>query len=151
MYGLHSISWKHKFIEIYRCIENLYPIFAIKQLYDDLNIDKSKTNITNFYQRINDELGWNRKERDSLEKIVATVNNDLIKNYFLKAKPPKYKETDIHNFLYDTRNSIVHFCVIETKVIVDIKELKEEHWNNIILGMLEIVSEIYKEYEKYIV
>lgn len=152
VYGLHSISWKHKFIEVYRCIESLYPAFAVKKLYDDLNFDKSHTNITDFYQKINNQLGWSRKERESLEKMVSVSmsKNNSIQFYFSNGIPPKYIKIKVYNFLYDTRNSIVHFCAIEIRdSYIDINEINNNHWNNIICGMLEIIRETYSEYEAY--
>ncbi len=45
--SLVSVSWKYSFLDIYRCIERLFPISALEDLHKKLNIKYSLLNFAN--------------------------------------------------------------------------------------------------------
>ena len=147
VYALYSVSWKHSFLETYRGIENLYPVFAIKDasknLYDNLienGLNENQINLFNFYRLIIENLGYKEKEMDTLNKIICfTGLNDIFDG---NVKEKLGLSTKDHEIIYKVRCAIVHFSIFKKEV--DFNKLDDSDWNNLIKGMLQIIESMYK-------
>lgn len=141
---LSSVNWRHSYLELYRCIERLYPIKALKQLHGDLSLT---VNLLELAEKIEASTGWRPKEEvaikslldDSPEKILT-----LYKEYL--GKTPENADTHAGQYIYILRNHIVHFRTDKTRF-----NLTPQLWDELIKLKAEIIMHFYKEYKADII
>lgn len=105
----YSVSWQHAFLELYRCIERLYSICILAELYQDLNLEKVIT-LLEFEKKIEETLKWHHNEEMSLKIIFANLPKASIEPLDkVKKLNPKTGGMTTPNWFYAIRNNIVHF------------------------------------------
>jgi hypothetical protein len=140
----YSASWKHAFLEVYRCVERLYSVYTLDNLYSRLFPLGGNLTLIDFGKQIEDTLGWRAKDEDSsINLIDGSPQNakDLLE---------KVKKTDtncpptmeIGKWFYKIRNNIVHFRPANEKI-----HLTDPQWDELIRGTLGVIEFWYKEYE----
>ena len=141
-YSLTSSSWKHSFLEIYRCIEWLFEIAFISLLYE--NIQLKDLSFANFNSLFKEFIGWKPREEDALEKLFEKVSQNTL-SYLELTKDNQTPSS----FIYQLRCSIVHFSP-DPKKKVSFKDFKDNTWDNIISFCLMAVKELYEYYDTYL-
>lgn len=135
--GIVSVSWRHAYLELYRNIEKLFTIPYIGELYDGL---KLKTDFITFASQIEDKTGWRPKEDDALKRLFENMPTHI--DYMsVLTKVPGYEKSEISNFIYKLRNSIVHFRAGHNTF-----NISEDVWNGIILILLQISLHLFSEH-----
>jgi len=122
-------DFKFAYLDLYRCIEALQPLYFFKDFYDRLNL-KNKS-LQEFYSDFYDSTKLEPKLEDSLKKLLNSIK--ITYQY-------QYKGTVSSN-LYKLRNQIVHLRPSQSNNLVP---QSIDDWNKLILDMLKIVQEIYK-------
>lgn len=146
-------NFKFAYLDLYRCIEALQPLYFLKDFYDRLNL-KNKS-LQEFYSDFYDSTKLEPKLEDSLKKLLNSIK--ITYQY-------QYKGTVSSN-LYKLRNQIVHLRPSQSNNLVpqsirplqkrlskagkmpapqELLEMSIDDWNKLILDMLKIVQEIYK-------
>jgi hypothetical protein len=124
-------DFKFAYLDLYRCIEGLQPLYFLKAFYDKLELkDKS---VQDFYSNFYETTRLEPKLEDSLNKLLGSISIN-------------YQYADKQNYsasyyLYKLRNEIVH---LRPKQINDLIPKSINDWNFLILDMLTIVQELYK-------
>jgi hypothetical protein len=138
LYSFVSFSWKHCFLDIYRCLEKLFSIPKLKNFYDTILEKKDLLNFQDFATLCEEEISLKLREEETLEKLLN--GEEKITNR-LGIRENSYK------FIYKLRNSIVHFRASqETMVPND----DDDRWNIIINVCLRLVFSLYRKYEDYL-
>lgn len=141
-YSLTSFSWKHCFLEIYRCMEWLFEIAFISLLYESVQFkDLSFANFNSLFKEL---IGWKPREEDALEKLFEKVSQNTL-SYLELTKDHQTPSS----FIYQLRCSIVHFSP-DPKKKVSFKDFKDNTWDNIISFCLMAVKELYEYYDTYL-
>ncbi|PZV25524.1 MAG: hypothetical protein DCF12_14465 [Snowella sp.] len=158
LYSFLSFSWKHSFLDIYRCIERLFFIPRTEVFYNAIcskKINYSQISFIDFSKKLEESTGWKPNEQDSLEQLLEVIEDGNLElfNKLQKIANFPYQESDKNNkitkitakFIYTLRNNIVHFRPINEE-----KNYNDEEWNIIIEFCLEVVIDLYKKYKKYL-
>lgn len=153
--SIMSTNWEHCYLELYRCVENLYTIYHIEWLKSHLNVDglKIATGLEN--------IGFRSTEVTDVTKLFEKieVNQHLLVS--LKAKlrgngeqgsqendeseTPEKINQKMAEKLYKIRCSIAHLKYKHNHLNFEI-----EQWKHIILVMVNIVDELYSIYGNHL-
>ena len=61
VFSLVSVYWRYSFLDVYRCIERLFSISFLEEIYQDLGIENSLS-LLNFSVKIEKYIGWRPEE-----------------------------------------------------------------------------------------
>jgi len=139
--SLTSVRWKHSFLDIYRCIEQLFPISRLYDLHQSLGISIS---LLEFSAKIENSIGWRPKEDETLNKLFDELPTEARKlfsevRYYLDST----KEGELGTWFYKIRNSIVHYRPATQQF-----ELDDENCNKLIRGALLVIEYLYEKYNQ---
>ncbi|NEQ39696.1 MAG: hypothetical protein F6K40_26965 [Okeania sp. SIO3I5] len=142
LFSLVSVSWKYSFLDIYRCIERLFPISALEDLHKKLNLN-IKCSLLDFADDIESYIGWKPKENEALNKLINN-SPDTARQILrqVKADIEGTKKGNLGNFIYKIRNSIVHFRPATEQIKLD-----DNNWNRLINSSLLVIEYWYAKYE----
>ncbi len=140
----YSVSWDHAFLEVYRCIERLYPIPALNALHTGIGLPRtSGLTVLDLGEKVEKELHWRAQEEGSLEKIFNKSPKKYIAHLkSIKNKNPQMSGMNTPKWFYQIRNNIVHFRLANQSVNMDDKERDE-----LVMTTLQLIEHWYKEYE----
>lgn len=124
-------DFKFAYLDLYRCIEGLQPLYFLKDFYVKLALNNKS--IQDFYIDFYETTKLEPKLEDSLKKLLESI--DINYQYADKQNynPDKY--------LYRLRNQIVHLRPQQTNDLIP-KSIDE--WNLLILDILQIIQKLYK-------
>ena len=135
-----STTYKHSFIELYQCIDRLYQVFYIDELYDVL---KPNMSFINFLKEIEQSLSWKPSENNSIEKIIS-MTPSYVYSEVIKLKIQKTQsESKLSSWFYNIRNQLVHLRALQERMDFSSKE-----WNILLRGTLKIIQYWYQYYDK---
>lgn len=147
-----SMEWKHSFLELYQCVEYLFPIPYLLKLSDNL-ADLSSFNL--LFKHIENDLNWKPREDQALERLFKEIEDkssvskmlDCLKEVFkIIGSIDSDKEINvISKNIYKTRNSIAHF-----RSALSIEISSDSDWNNIIDKLCGITYDLYIKYSAQI-
>jgi hypothetical protein len=138
--GVLSISWENLFVEIYRCVEQLYALPRVERLKTALPYASSARELAKILE---DHLSWYPKEEESFRALVRLCEESTISAICLGLDAgegdthDKRCDTTVRQ-LYGFRNRIVHYRPIHETI-----KKSDSDWNIIVRGMLNIVSYLY--------
>ncbi|WNI61738.1 hypothetical protein RIK65_12995 [Enterobacter asburiae] len=139
--GILSYNWPTLFLELYRCLEQLYTVLKLKSLVQKMPYTGALAELAYLFE---EELAWRPKEQDALASILAYAT-DLSRSNILSAfgvdtsTMSEFSSSKCASFVYKLRNSQVHF-----RPAMKSTELPITQWNSIVLAMCDIVDEVYK-------
>ncbi len=140
--GILSISWSGLYVELYRCVEQLYPVPRLSGL---IKTWSSTQSLNQLAELLRDSLGWRPREDESLIKLItecpAQVANDLIASFEVKLDENSIAAEVAGRQVYAMRNGLVHFRG-NTAVV----QPNDEKWNAIVMAMMALVTETYNRF-----
>ena len=139
----YSVSWKHAFLEVYRCVERLYPIPVLNELRSKIGL-KSNLSLFQLGRQVEEILSWRPLEEASVEKIIdGSLENtkDLLEN--IKNSDRQMSDKKISKWFYSIRNNIVHF----RQTTQPIDNMSDKYFDKLIRATLQIIEHWYKMYE----
>jgi len=143
LFSLCSINYKFAFLDLYRCIEMLYTIYYMDRINNIItSITKLEINTLEVASTIQKELLWKYNETNAINSIFESLPPTLI--YILqqeKNRHPKQANIKMGEWIYGIRCTIVHHRINQDKEILN--DLK---WDEIINGMLDIITYLYDKY-----
>jgi len=139
--SLVSVYWKYAFLDVYRCIENLFCISALEDLHKKLKIADS---LLKFSSDVENYIGWRPKENEALNKLIDNSPEEAI-SFFQEIKVfiDSQGEGKYGELIYRVRNSIVHFRPATEEIKLD-----DENWDKLINSSLLVVDYWYNKYDK---
>ena len=132
--ALNAYCWRYCFLDVYRCIEPLFPYPSISKLKDmlgasDLNVLK---------ESVSSALAWKAKEEVAMNALFEDM--DETKVSFLNKVSVKEGSG---KKIYELRNRIVHHQDFDTDME---KALSKEEWDKLVCFLLENISNMYSKY-----
>ena len=140
LFSLVSVSWKHSFLDVYRCIERLFSISFWQEFYQNLGI---KDSLLNFSANIENYTEWRPKEKEAINKLIDKSPEDAI-NILKEIKNDLdgNSEGNLGEFIYKIRNSIVHFRPATEPISIN-----DKNWDKLIRACLLVIEYWYGQYE----
>jgi hypothetical protein len=140
--SLIAYRWKFAFLEIYRCLEQLFNLVKLKGTHTKIS---TSINLIEFARLLEDELGWKVKEDMAIQEIF-NQSPDEIKTMFETVKrETDYEDCSICNFFYKIRNEIVHFRLLHKE-----PNLNGFQWNLMLEATLHLTRYWYQEFENFL-
>ena len=141
LFSLVSVSWKYSFLDIYRCIEMLFPLSYLEIFHKELNMLDS---LLKFSADVEKYMGWKPKEKDAVNKLIDESPEEARKLLReIKKLLDGTEEGNCGDFVYKIRNSIVHFRPATQSI-----NIVEDNWDMLIRASLYIVEYWYKQYDE---
>ena len=129
------------FLDVYRCIEQLFPLPKIATFCDELGVTIPAMQVA---RSLEHHLGWRRPEIESLTQIMAGAPSSLLdqlREFFQIAVGTSDQAGAIAKAIYDLRNRHVHYRALHA---ADIEALPPD-WLNLADLLLELVQFLYAE------
>lgn len=130
------------FMAVYRCIEQLFPIPAIKELSTALGISSPPLQVA---AKIESHLGWRRREDEALAHLFSVVEVELMG----RMRTVSGADVSIdHPFrpvakrVYELRNQCVHYRPLHR----DENTTHFDTWLELCDPLLEVVQNLYAGY-----
>lgn len=151
-WSMTSTHYKHAFLELYRCVESVYTLPRALSL-------KSKTGLTlagHLVAKICiEELGWRRKEEDSLFRVLSLMPVSRLQLLALSRLPyvnsadwdfnlPETNSKGIESlarFIYKLRNQMVHQFDAENETTIT-----NDDWSVLIELLISVIDYIFVQY-----
>jgi hypothetical protein len=135
-----SLHYKDSFLDLYRCIEMLYPLIYVQKLYTELHISGS---LLDFLYQIQETLDWNPMENKTLNNIIEnTPEADLALLKEAQKEHIGFIEMNLAKWVYSIRNSIVHLRPSQKPAI-----LIDVPWELLLRGMLSVINYWYNKFK----
>lgn len=139
--SLNAVQWKHSFLDLYRCVEQLFFVSALDDFHKKLSTEMS---LIDFCVEMEDVTGWRPKEEESLAKLLTDTPEYAMKLLEeVKTASTANAEANIAKWFYKLRNSIVHFRPTLNTVVLD-----DASWDKLIRACLSIIYYHYDVYDK---
>lgn len=68
--SLTSIHWKFSFLDVYRCLEQLFPIVSLNDLHQSV---KSPVSLSRFSEEIEEKIGWRPKDAEAIHILLKNT------------------------------------------------------------------------------
>lgn len=142
--GLLSFTWSTLFLELYRCIEQLYSVPKLVELTKSWNSERTLHELSKL---LDENLGWRPKEDNSLELLFRSLDADHCKSLRRAAGGSVPTGDDDKPWesaakrIYSLRNANVHF-----RPTTEVDLLSDDQWNEVICLLLRAVTELYEKF-----
>lgn len=138
--GLLSASPQVLFLDLYRCIEQLYSVPRLGELQKAL---RHSASIYDLSRVLEETISWRPKEDEALFQLFTGITTDhckAIRSHFgdIESIENTKSAERAAKRIYRLRNENVHFRPAMTG-----DELSEETWDAVICTMLSVVSDLY--------
>ena len=130
----------HAFLELYRCIEFLFPFPKINELKTRLALTLSTVELSESVETI---LGWRPTEDSALQRLFRTLPSEIIAAFQQALLLEAYQGTSlcskVADVLYKLRNDCVHFRPIQRMSTLQLSV----KWDLLLQTMLLAISSLY--------
>lgn len=141
LHAMNAVRWEHAFLEVYRCVEQMFSVPTIFLLRQTLSLS---TPIFNLSADIENITGWRAKEEDALKQICGEAPDEARKILLsIDDAPDMSEQANLGSFIYKQRNSIVHYRP-GTKAV----RMKDASWDKLIRGILLIIEYYYSKHHE---
>jgi hypothetical protein len=150
--SLTATHYKHSFIELYRCIEVLYVLPRSINLKAKLAYSNPAYELA---RHCIDELGWRKREEDSLCRILKDINESVIAGsgiqkatfadpewLFNGTDSEKKSHEKLAVKIYRIRNQLVHQLLPDDEI-----DIADQDWNLLIKFTLDVIKDAYRVYK----
>lgn len=137
--GLVSIKWGGMYVQIYRCIEQLFSISPLKKLHAAIKFDGSKQELA---QELESKLSWRPKDAEALQSLVESLEPSY-RESFLRSTNGSWEGSTVMpcaKRISDYRNSEVHFRLGGRQFTHT-----DAEWSDILISLLTITRLLYDE------
>lgn len=142
-YALVAVRWDHAYLDVYRCIERLFPLPKMLELKQALQVRSPGLGLS---KDIEGALGWRQREEDGMTSLFEAVDALCFRFYSAYSAhwtdgPEKYTPKSMALHFYKLRNSIVHF-----RPITEQRPFTYERWGVVLENFIELTEELYREF-----
>jgi len=140
--GILSFSWNSLFLELYRCLEYLYPVPRLSDLCAELTLNRPLHEIAELLGRL---LSWRPREDESLIRVLhycsAGPAREVLQALGHQVTEENGQVMELSaRAVYQLRNSIVHFRPSTRQ-----QKIGETEWNILARAMADFIAEAYKK------
>lgn len=138
--GAMAFSWGSFYLELYRCLEQVYSAPRMKALSEEFSLRDSLHDLAMSFERL---LSWRPKEDESLLKVIRYCTKSSIDSALSSFNCDECEDfntaTDAASrAIYKLRNALVHFRPSAERINLD-----DKSWNAIVVAMSDLVAEVY--------
>ena len=126
-----ALSWDISFLYLYQCLEDKFAYESVQKLHSKLDLSITPQDFSNM---LYDELSWQPKDLDGIEKIINKCSPE---SECIKILKSLSGQQSMEKYIYSMRNRIVH----ETREAI-IPLTDNETWDKAIAGMLYLLKEV---------
>ncbi|WFP50300.1 hypothetical protein PL263_19685 [Methylomonas sp. EFPC3] len=150
--SLTATHYKHAFIELYRCIEVLYVMPRSIMLKNKLSYSNPAYELA---RHCIDELGWRKREEDSLCRIFKDIDEKIIETSGIQSvsfaenswsfdgtDDQKKSHEALAIKIYRIRNQLVHQLYPNNEL-----KIMDSDWNPLIKLLLNVTKDAYRVYQ----
>ncbi len=137
--SVNASTWVYCYLDLYRCIENLYDIGKIFKHFDSF---KNDINFTEFYNKLAATLKRRADEKEALCVLISLLDSN--KTQYIQSFLVGSEKVD--NFIYKLRNNIVHH-----RNDTEIVRFNDEEWDKIIIFLILSIDSLYSKFSHVIV
>lgn len=151
-WSMTSTHYKHAFLELYRCIESVYTLPRALSLKNKTGLNIAGHLVAKICM---EELGWRRKEEDSLFRVLKLMPISHLQPLALSRLPhstsnnwnftvPEAESMAIESlakFIYKIRNQMVHQFDAENEVAIS-----NDDWHILISLLIAVINYIFVQY-----
>lgn len=143
--GIFSYNWPALFLDLYRCLEQLYSAPRLSILSKNVVHNGSLADLSLILETT---LSWRPREEESLSAIFEKTSEGTRKSLISaiceanSVLDPTGEKCAAH--IYKLRNSHVHF-----RPALQAPQLETRHWNIIIQAMCDAICESYEHFGTY--
>ncbi|HEY4437572.1 MAG TPA: hypothetical protein VGN40_15595 [Lelliottia sp.] len=139
--GILSYNWPSLFLDLYRCLEQLYTALKLKSLVTKLPY---KGALADLAYLLEEELSWRPKEQDALASILSHstegTRSKILSAFKIDISDlTEYSASKCAANIYRLRNSHVHF-----RPAMKADNKSGEQWNDIVIAMCDAVDDVYE-------
>lgn len=139
--GLLAYSWPALFLDLYRCLEQLYTTLKMKSLVEKIPHTGSLADLAYLLE---EELQWRPREQEALNSILALSTEETRGKIFSAFKietseGADYSPSTCAKSIYKLRNSHVHF-----RPAMKAEFKPSGQWNEIVIAMCDAVDDVYE-------
>lgn len=138
-----SAQWPHAFLEVYRCVERLFCVQIIEDLHRELALSIPLVRLA---EKIETAIGWRPREEDAIERLFTLLPSDaltLMEGVRDSVSPNPAEK--IHRWIYDLRNSVVHFRPATPRF-----SLSDAQWDEVLRATVLLIAKIYGIYDTHL-
>lgn len=140
--GVVSFTWAAMYLELYRCIEQLYAVPKVTKIRPHWNAEASIYDVAKILEEV---TGWRPKEDDSLEALFRQIDIDtcasLCKIFYPNEQRPEDPVTGAARAVYKLRNACVHF-----RPTTQLADLNDTRWNHVISLIIRAIEVLYDKF-----
>jgi hypothetical protein len=136
--GMLSFSWQAFYLEIYRCIENMYPLSRLKKLCSSWKPQEPLWSVAILLEK---ELSWRPREEEALAAVLRECSTSTVEAlHAAMGGPPSTNDphASAAKLVYVTRNELVHF---RPRLPSSMKA--DETWDEQVRTLIDCLDEIY--------
>lgn len=130
--SLLSVDWKDSFIESYKCIEFVFHLQALSEIFKKASSDLS---IHEFSALLDTELGWRPKEEEALKGVFSKID-EKPKELIKMVKSSDEESMKDYKWFYRIRNSLVHSRPSTQQI-----QYTNEKWDFLLQATLHIIEQ----------
>jgi len=138
---LVSSQFKFAFLDLYRCIEQLYQVIYVDEVHTNLGLNNMRADLLS---SLDSDLKWKPQESGSLQKIFSETPENNKKELLNVIRSMIDEGRDYSAWLYKLRCSIVHLKSLHNNIHVT-----PNQWNKIICGLADVASYWYYKYQDF--
>lgn len=134
--SITASSWRYCFLDLYRCVENLYEVGRIHSHYNEF---KSRFTFPTFFEKLSKSIKGRPNEIESLESLFS-LHTVYLQNSLDTCKSSVEEKNS--TFIYNLRNNIVHHR-IDTESV----RFSDEKWSEIICFLVLCIDHSYNYFK----
>lgn len=137
---LNSFQWKYSFLDVYRCIEMLFSLPFLEELYKYSSV---QVPFEIFSKNMEEYLNWRPNEEVAIQKLFENLPFQAKKLLTeVKASMPEAENTSLETWFYKKiRNPIVHHRNFLQSV-----RFEKDDWDKLLHATLIITDHLYRKY-----
>jgi hypothetical protein len=152
--------WDIAFLNIYKSLEQLFPIFKIEDFrdgYDNhISTDNEKSIIPlqmklfDLASLAENHLGWRAHEEDAMQRLFSKLPESLIDEFchYLGVESADFerKVRKVAESIYKIRNCTVHFRPGNITQQKDVFPVDDDYWESVLCTLLKTTFTLYRQY-----
>jgi hypothetical protein len=133
--SLNSVYWKYAFLDIYRCIEQFFPIPELTELKNVLSSSLLPSDLSKL---LIEKFRWKETGEQSISVLFDNIISEAMK---LLEEVKNNPSEPLYSWFYKIRNSIVHY-----RPSMKQPDFSDENWDKLIRGTLLAIQHWYNLY-----
>lgn len=152
--------WDIAFLNIYKSLEQLFPLLKIENFRDGYeqhisngnteNSTTQKVKLFDLASLAENHLGWRAHEEDAMQRLFSKLPESFIDEFChylgIEIDDPEKKARKVAESIYSIRNCTVHFRPGNITQQKRVFPADDDYWESVFCVLLKSTIELYKQY-----